>query len=151
MVQKIHPRCVIWVPSIPPHAVHLSENKMTTQLSSMKMSMAWVAVAYWLFYVHVPLSRIKYVLHTIFFKSSICTTCKMVSQLTARNASYLYVRAEGVTLGVSPSLVSRYCEGYRTLNLRFHKARTKIEVVLRLPSWLSQLNCEILNLRSCSL
>ena len=25
MVQKIHPRGVIWVPNIPPHAVHLSE------------------------------------------------------------------------------------------------------------------------------
>ena len=68
-----------------------------------------------LLYVHVPLSRIKYILLTIFFKSSICTTCKMVSQLTARNASYLYVRAEGVTLGVSPSLVSRYCEGHSFL------------------------------------
>ena len=45
-----------------------------------------------LFYVHVPLSRIKYVLHTISFKSSICTACKMVSQLTARNASYLCER-----------------------------------------------------------
>ena len=29
MVQKIHPRCVIWVPSIPPpHAVHLSEKNV---------------------------------------------------------------------------------------------------------------------------
>ena len=44
------------------------------------------------------------------------------------------------TLGVSPSLVSRYCEGYsffigyRTLDLKFQKARAKIEVVLSLPS-----------------
>ena len=30
--------------------------------------------------------------------------------------------------------------GYRTLDLKFQKARTKIEVVLSLPSWLSQLN-----------
>ena len=30
--------------------------------------------------------------------------------------------------------------GYRTLSLKFQKARTKIEVVLSLPSWLSQLN-----------
>ena len=30
--------------------------------------------------------------------------------------------------------------GYRTLNLKFQKTRTKIEVVLSLPSWLSQLN-----------
>ena len=48
------------------------------------------------------------------------------------------------TLGVSPSLVSRYCEGYsfleylRTLHLKFQKAWTKIEVVLSLPCWLSQ-------------
>ena len=47
-------------------------------------------------------------------------------------------------LGVSPSLVLRYCEGYfffvgyRTLNLKFQQARTKIEVVLNLPYWLSQ-------------
>ena len=30
--------------------------------------------------------------------------------------------------------------GYRTLSLKFQKAQTKIEVVLSLPSWLSQLN-----------
>ena len=39
MVQKIHRRSVIWVPSFPPHAGHLSEKRMTTKLSSMKMSM----------------------------------------------------------------------------------------------------------------
>ena len=52
-------------------------------------------------------------------------------------------------LGVSPSFISRYCEDYRfwsiwgrvplrTLHLKFQKARTKIEVVLSLPCWLSQ-------------
>jgi hypothetical protein len=30
MVQKIHPRGVIWVPSFHPHAGHLSEKRMMT-------------------------------------------------------------------------------------------------------------------------
>ena len=39
MVQKINPRDVIWVQSNRPQAGHLSEKKMMTQLSSIKMSM----------------------------------------------------------------------------------------------------------------
>ena len=38
MVQKIHPWCVIWVPNFGPHAGNLSDTKMTSKLSSMKMS-----------------------------------------------------------------------------------------------------------------
>ena len=34
----------------------------------------------------------------------------------------------------------QFLEYLRTLSLKFQKARTKIEVVLSLPSWLSQLN-----------
>ena len=41
---------------------------------------------------------------------------------------------QAYTLGVSPSLASMYCEGYRTLNSKFQKTQTKIEVVLSLPS-----------------
>ena len=40
MVQKIHSWGVIWVKSNRPQAGHLSEKKMTTQLSSIKMYMA---------------------------------------------------------------------------------------------------------------
>ena len=31
MVQKIHPRHLIWVPSFPPHAGHLSEKNLAVQ------------------------------------------------------------------------------------------------------------------------
>ena len=49
------------------------------------------------------------------------------------------------TLGVSPNFRSVACglkfHWYlRTLGLKFQKARTKIEVFLSLPCWLSQLN-----------
>ena len=42
--------------------------------------------------------------------------------------------------------------GYRPLSLKFQKARTKIEVVLSLPSWLSELNWDRLGrLRTTSI
>ena len=48
MVQKFHPWGIIWVPSIPPHAGHLSE-KNDDQLSSMKMSMGRMTYNLWNF------------------------------------------------------------------------------------------------------
>ena len=37
-------------------------------------------------------------------------------------------------------LLIQFLEYLRTLSLKFQKARTKIEVVLALPCWLSQFN-----------
>ena len=92
MVQKIHPWGVIWVPSIPPMLSTCQKTKWRHSCPVWRCPWLGLQLHTALLYVHVPLSRIKYVLHTIFFKSSICTTCKMVSQLTARNASYLCER-----------------------------------------------------------
>ena len=48
---------------------------------------------YWICIISMPRCAVIFgKLSSFFFKSSICTTCKMVSQLTARNASYLYER-----------------------------------------------------------
>ena len=46
MVQKIHAWGVIWVPNFGPHAGNLSDTKMTTKLSSMKMSVDYPAIKY---------------------------------------------------------------------------------------------------------
>ena len=50
-----------------------------------------------------------------------------------------------------PTNIIQFLEYLRTLSLKFQKTRTKIEVVLALPCWLSQFwsePSEILNLRS---
>ena len=61
-----------------------------------------------------------------------------------RISNTIYIRVCHIFLDFK---VSRYIEGYsfwstylRTLSLKFQKAQTKIEVVLSLPCWLSQLN-----------
>ena len=64
---------------------------------------------------------------TLGFRSIVMWTCKCV-----------------YNLGVSPSLVSRYCEGYSFWSTwgpyiwNFRRLGGKIEVVLSLPFWLSQ-------------
>ena len=51
--------------------------------------------------------------------------------------SYMYIR--GFTkFGIKVLWRLQFLEYLRTLNLKFQKAQTKIEVVLSLPCWLSQ-------------
>ena len=74
----------------------------------------------------------------------------------------IYIRGFA-KFGIKVAWRLQFLEYFRTLRLEFQKARTKIEVVLALPCWLSQLNwdsqqgrasttsilpSEILNLRS---
>ena len=56
-------------------------------------------------------------------------------------SSWLYIR--GFTkFGIKVAWRLQFLEYLRTLSLKFPKSRTKIEVLLALPCWLSQLNWE---------
>ena len=67
----------------------------------------------------------------------ICT--KIIRQNDLRNYWSMYIR--GFTkFGITVLWRLQFLEYLRTLHLKFQKTRTKIEVVLSLPCWLSQLN-----------
>ena len=74
------------------------------------------------------------------FLPTLCFSCIKWKKKSSRSLLFMYV----CTLGISPKFESTVACGlkfhwyFRTLGLKFQKARTKIEVFLALPCWLSQ-------------